>query len=62
MDRFVQKIKNTYLPYKLLEGDALKEAIFATKPGNGACGESIFPFCSAWMSKIMLSVVFKVED
>ncbi|PPQ92591.1 hypothetical protein CVT25_007283 [Psilocybe cyanescens] len=37
VDQFIQKIKHTYPPYKHLEGDALKEAIFATKPGNGAC-------------------------
>lgn len=46
VDQFIHKIKHTYPPYKHLEGDALKEAIFATKPGNGACGEFILPFCS----------------
>ena len=35
---FIQRIKETYPPYKGLEGDALNEVIFATKPGRGACG------------------------
>lgn len=36
---FIQKVKESYPPYKKLEGDALNEVIFATKPGRGACGE-----------------------
>lgn len=36
---FIQKMKASYPPYKKLEGDALNEVIFATKPGRGACGE-----------------------
>ena len=39
MDGFIQKLKETYPPYKNLEGDALYEVIFATKPGCGACGK-----------------------
>ena len=39
MDGFIQKLKETYPPYKNLEGDALYEVIFATKPGRGACGK-----------------------
>ena len=39
VDDFIQKLKETYPPYKNLEGDALYEVIFATKPGRGACGE-----------------------
>lgn len=38
VDEFIQKLKETYPPYKNLEGDALYEVIFATKPGRGACG------------------------
>jgi len=34
---FIQKMKETYPPYKNLEGDALDEVIFATKPSSGAC-------------------------
>jgi len=37
VDKFIQKLKETYPPYKNLEGDALSEVIFATKPGRGAC-------------------------
>ncbi|KAF8808656.1 Galactokinase [Phlegmacium glaucopus] len=37
VDGFIQKLKENYLPYKNLEGDALNEVIFATKPGSGAC-------------------------
>ena len=39
VDNFIQKLKETYPPYKNLEGDALNEVIFATKPGRGACGK-----------------------
>ncbi|KAF8972142.1 galactokinase gal [Flammula alnicola] len=34
---FIRKVKETYPAYKNLEGDALSEVIFATKPGSGAC-------------------------
>ncbi|KAF8181269.1 Galactokinase [Pholiota molesta] len=37
VDEFIQKVKTSYLPYKDLEGTALSEVIFATKPGSGAC-------------------------
>lgn len=39
VDRFIQKIKETYPPYQNLEGDRLSEVIFATRPSSGACGE-----------------------
>ena len=39
VDDFIQKLKETYPPYKNLEGNALNEVIFATKPGRGACGK-----------------------
>ena len=41
VEEFIQKVKETYPPYKNLEGAALSEAIFATKPGRGACGKCI---------------------
>lgn len=37
VDGFIAKIKEEYPPYKGLEDGALKEAIFATRPGRGAC-------------------------
>ncbi|KAF8150116.1 galactokinase gal [Crassisporium funariophilum] len=37
VNEFIQKVKATYPPYRNLEGDALNEVIFATKPGSGAC-------------------------
>ncbi|PPQ63934.1 hypothetical protein CVT24_009109 [Panaeolus cyanescens] len=37
VDEFIQKIKATYAPYSGLEGSALNEVIFATKPSSGAC-------------------------
>jgi len=37
VDDFITKVKAAYGPYKDLEGDALKEVIFATKPSSGAC-------------------------
>jgi galactokinase len=42
VDDFIQTLKETYPPYKNLEGDALHEVIFATKPGRGACGKFFF--------------------
>lgn len=42
VDNFIQKIKETYPPYKDLEGEKLSEVIFATRPSSGACGESFF--------------------
>lgn len=38
VESFVKKVADTYEPYKNLKGDALNEAIFATKPSTGACG------------------------
>ncbi|KAG6873465.1 hypothetical protein C0995_015168 [Termitomyces sp. Mi166 len=35
---FIEQIKNAYVPYKSLEGEALGEVIFATRPSSGACG------------------------
>ncbi|KAL4261070.1 Galactokinase [Pleurotus pulmonarius] len=37
VDSFIAKVKETYGPYKGLEGDRLGEVIFATKPSSGAC-------------------------
>ncbi|CAA7269550.1 unnamed protein product [Cyclocybe aegerita] len=37
VEKFIQKVKEAYTPYKGLEGDALNEVIFATKPSRGAC-------------------------
>lgn len=42
VDNFIQKIKETYPPYKDLEGEKLSEVIFATRPSSGACGKSFF--------------------
>ncbi|KAF8123398.1 GHMP kinase [Boletus edulis] len=41
VDAFISKIKASYGPYRDLEGEALKEVIFATKPSSGVCGTSI---------------------
>ncbi|KAH8822941.1 Galactokinase [Flagelloscypha sp. PMI_526] len=37
VEAFIQKVASTYGPYKDLKGDALNDAIFATKPSSGAC-------------------------
>ncbi|KAG6856269.1 hypothetical protein H0H87_005954 [Tephrocybe sp. NHM501043] len=34
---FIEQIRDTYPPYKGLEGEALSEVIFATSPSSGAC-------------------------
>lgn len=39
VDAFIKKVSETYKPYKGLQGEALSEVIFATKPSSGACGE-----------------------
>ncbi|EIW57193.1 galactokinase gal [Trametes versicolor FP-101664 SS1] len=40
VDEFIAKVKEGYAPYKNLEGDKLREVIFATKPSSGAFGQS----------------------
>ncbi|KAF9446160.1 galactokinase gal [Macrolepiota fuliginosa MF-IS2] len=47
-EAFIQKIKETYPPYKDLEGPKLEEVIFATRPSSGACG-GFFKF---WCRKV----------
>ncbi|KAF8072214.1 ribosomal protein S5 domain 2-type protein [Lyophyllum atratum] len=37
VESFIEKIRDTYKPYKGLEGEALSEVIFATRPSSGAC-------------------------
>ncbi|KAF8547429.1 galactokinase gal [Imleria badia] len=37
VDAFIAKIKARYGPYRDLEGEALQEVIFATKPSSGVC-------------------------
>ncbi|KAG6370756.1 GHMP kinase [Boletus reticuloceps] len=37
VDAFISKIKASYGPYRDLEGEALEEVIFATKPSSGVC-------------------------
>lgn len=39
---FMKKVKEGYAPYRNLSEEKLKEAMFATKPGAGACGEFIY--------------------
>lgn len=37
VDEFMKKVKEGYAPYRELSEEKLKEAMFATKPGAGAC-------------------------
>ncbi len=46
VEEFIEKVNKTYEPYKGLEGEALNQVIFATKPSSGACGT-----CS-WLSRV----------
>ena len=39
VEEFIAKIKEGYPPYRELEGEKLREVIFATKPSAGAFGE-----------------------
>lgn len=39
VDEFIQKLVAAYPAYKGLEGEALSQVVFATKPSPGACGE-----------------------
>ena len=65
VDDFIQKLKETYPPYKNLEGDALDKVIFATKPGSGACGKFFFFLSSGTMAHGIVFLtplsVFKLE-
>lgn len=38
VEAFIKKIREQYPAYKNLDESALNEAIFATRPGRGACG------------------------
>lgn len=38
VDEFIQKLVASYPAYKGLEGEALSQVVFATKPSSGACG------------------------
>ncbi len=59
----MQKIKETYPPYKDLEGDRLSEVIFATRPSSGACGEYLFVvFFVLARADCSYDIVYKVED
>ena len=42
VEEFIRKVKEGYEPYRTLEGEKLREAIFATKPSAGAFGECCF--------------------
>ncbi|KAF8176234.1 ribosomal protein S5 domain 2-type protein [Mycena galopus ATCC 62051] len=42
VESFIKKVSETYAPYKGLEGEALSEVIFATRPSTGACGACLF--------------------
>ena len=60
---FIAKMKETYGPYRDLEDEKLRDAIFATKPSSGAFGASGFLSffvacgrCADW------SVVLKLEE
>ncbi|RDB29227.1 Galactokinase [Hypsizygus marmoreus] len=37
VESFIEQIRDTYAPYQGLEGEALNEVIFATRPSSGAC-------------------------
>ena len=44
VEAFISKMKASYGPYRDLEGEALQEVIFATKPSSGVCGMSTLLF------------------
>lgn len=59
VDAFISKMKASYGPYRDLEGEALQEVIFATKPSSGVCGMSIrrpFPFFPAGLITLSATV------
>jgi galactokinase len=39
VDAFIKYVADKYEPYHGLDGEALREVLFATKPSSGACGE-----------------------
>lgn len=41
VESFIKALKEHYPAYKDLEGEALSEVVFATKPSAGACGTSV---------------------
>lgn len=47
VEGFIQRVKAAYPPYRALEGEQLKQAIFATHPSSGAFGTFYFTIFSA---------------
>jgi hypothetical protein len=43
VEEFIKQLNKTYKPYNGLSKEALREAIFPTKPGTGACSKSLIP-------------------
>ncbi|KAG5634847.1 hypothetical protein H0H81_000524, partial [Sphagnurus paluster] len=37
VETFIEKVRDSYAPYRGLTGEALSEVIFATRPSSGAC-------------------------
>lgn len=52
---FIQKLKEAYTPYRAMDDDQLREVVFATKPGGGACGELVIQTqCSPVIERLCL--------
>lgn len=64
VDAFIAKIKASYGPYRYLEGEALQEVIFATKPSSGVCGTSIRRYVSAFTAGLIClrATVYKFTE
>ena len=66
VEEFIAKIKEGYVPYRELEGEKLREVIFATKPSAGAFGEFYHSFLRLRREgELLISldfVVLKLEE
>jgi hypothetical protein len=59
VENLITKIKNSYDPYKGLEGEKLHEIIFATVSSSGACGR--FYCCNLYSKCLILVVINSVQ-
>lgn len=62
VDAFISMIKASYGPYRDLEGEALQEVIFATKPSSGVCGMSTRRSLSPTVLSALSAVVYKFTE
>ena len=56
VEEFMNKLRETYSPFTELSQEELREVMFATKPGTGACGEwSVNTHFARWKYRLQFT-------